>query len=131
MANILLVDDEPEIRAVLSRILENAGHDVEVAANGDEALKKLHGNRADLVITDIIMPGLDGVGLMKAMRKDFPKLPIIAISGGGYVAPAPYSPDSIATNAYLTSANCAGANRTLSKPFDRQAILAAVAELLD
>ena len=66
---ILVVDDEPEIVAVLSEILSSAGQQVDTAANGAIALKKLQERRYDLVVTDIKMPELDGLGLWQELRR--------------------------------------------------------------
>lgn len=77
------------------------------------------------------MPGMDGVAAVEQIRKDHPDVPIIVISGGGNVAPMEYEPGAISTSAYLASATSAGANRTLTKPFERQELLDAVGALLD
>ena len=130
MARILVIDDEKDIRVVLRQVLEREGHEVDVAAGGDEGLKLLESNGADMVITDIIMPGIDGVATLGKIKQSWPKVPVIVISGGGNVAPASYEPGAIATNAYLASAERAGADCTLTKPFDRKELLDAVSNLL-
>jgi CheY-like chemotaxis protein len=131
MANILIIDDEKDVRNVLKEVLERAGYDAIVAANAREGLEKLESKGADLIITDVIMPGIDGVAAVKQIREDHPDVPIIVISGGGNVAPMEYEPGAISTSAYLASATNAGANRTLTKPFERQELLDAVRALLD
>ncbi len=130
MAKVLVIDDEKDIRVVLKAILERAGHEVVTAADGKEGLGKLHKEGADLVITDVIMPGIDGVATAKEIRKDHPDMPIIVISGGGNVAPMEYEPGAISTSSYLASAAKAGADRTLTKPFQRQELIDAVNSLL-
>lgn len=130
MNRILVIDDEKDIRIVLKQILELEGYDVDIAANGKDGLAKLEQHGADLVITDIIMPGIDGVATVGLIKKDHPRLPVIVISGGGNVAPAAYEPGAISTSAFLASAEQAGADRTLTKPFERQEILGAIRELL-
>ena len=130
MSKILVIDDEKDIRIVLRQVLELEGFEVEVAADGKEGLAKLDEAGADLVITDIIMPGMDGVKTLGRIKEKHPGLPVIVISGGGNVAPMTYEPGAIATSAYLESAAQAGADRTLTKPFDRQEVLGAVNELL-
>ncbi len=130
MAKILVIDDEKDIRVVLRQVLEREGHEVHVAAGGDEGLELLASNGADVVITDIIMPGIDGVATLGKIKENWPSLPVIVISGGGNVAPASYEPGAIATNAYLASAERAGADCTLTKPFDRKELLDAVSNLL-
>ena len=131
MANILIIDDEKDVRIVLREVLERAGHKAAIAANAREGLKRLQADGADLVITDVIMPGLDGVAAGEKICKDHPDVPIIVISGGGNVAPMEYAPGAISTSAYLALAATAGANRTLTKPFERQELLDAVSSLLD
>lgn len=130
MTKILVIDDEKDIRLALRQVLELDGFEVVVATDGKEGLAKLDEGGADLVITDIIMPGIDGVATLGRIKKKHPGLPVIVISGGGNVAPMSYEPGAISTSAYLASAAQAGADRTLTKPFDRQEILCAVNELL-
>ena len=130
MAKIIVIDDEEDIRNVLKEVLCRAGHDVEVAANGDDGIQLLRDHGADLVVTDVIMPGKDGVDTAYEIRMEFPNTRIIVISGGGKVTPIDYEPEAISTTAYLASATAAGADMTLTKPFDRDEILDAVSELL-
>jgi DNA-binding response OmpR family regulator len=131
MARILIVDDEEHIRAALKQVLERAGYEVAVAATGNEGLELMKRERADLVITDVIMPGIDGITTARKIREKFRNTRIIVMSGGGKAAPEPYEPDAISTRSYLASASSAGADRTLTKPFDRQEILRVVRSLLD
>jgi len=130
MAKIIVIDDEKDIRNVLKEVLERAGFDVEIAGNSDEGLELLRDHGADLVITDIIMPGKDGVDTVYDIRMEFPNTRIIVISGGGNVTPMEYEPTAIKTTAYLASASAAGADVTLTKPFDRGELLDAVKELV-
>jgi CheY-like chemotaxis protein len=131
MAKILIVDDEEHVRASLKQVLERAGYEVAVAATGNEGLELMQREGADLVITDVIMPGIDGITTARKIREKFRNTRIIVISGGGKASPEPYEPDAISTRSYLASANSAGADRTLTKPFDRQEILRAVKSLLE
>jgi two-component system response regulator RegX3 len=131
MAKILIVDDEEHVRASLKQVLERAGYEVAVAATGNEGLELMQREGADLVITDVIMPGIDGITTARKIRERFRNTRIIVISGGGKSAPEPYEPDAISTRSYLASASSAGADRTLTKPFDRQEILRAVKSLLE
>jgi len=130
MDKILVIDDEEDIRIVLRQVLERAGYDVSVAPDGKKGLKLLAEQGADLVITDVIMPGIDGVATVQEIREKFVNTKIIVISGGGNVAPLQYEPGAIATNAYLASAKNAGADRTMTKPFDRQELLDVISELM-
>jgi len=131
MANILVIDDEKDVRVVLKEVLRRAGYDVTLAANGADGLEKLAADGADMVITDVIMPGMHGVAIVQKIRETHPDIPIIVISGGGNVAPMDYEPGAISTSAYLASATKAGANHTLTKPFERQELLDVVQALLD
>jgi CheY-like chemotaxis protein len=78
---ILLVDDEPSIRFLLTTVLEQAGYRVEAAEDGYAALRKIQQALPDLVITDLRMPNMNGFELLSVLRTRFPKLPTIAISG--------------------------------------------------
>lgn len=130
MAKILIIDDEEHVRAALKQVLERAGYEVEVAATGNEGLELMKGQGVDLVITDVIMPGIDGIAAARKIREKYRNTRIIVISGGGKTAPDPYEPDAISTRSYLASASSAGADRTLAKPFDREEILRAVRDVL-
>lgn len=131
MTSIIVIDDEEDIRDVLEEVLQRAGFDVATAGNSAEGLELLRDNGADLVITDIIMPGRDGVDTVRDIRAEFPNTRVIVISGGGNVTPMEYEPSAIKTSAYLASASAAGADVTLTKPFDRGELLTAVRELVE
>lgn len=130
MAKIIVIDDEEDVRIVLKQVLERAGYEVSVASGGREGIDMLREEGADVVITDVIMPGIDGVSTVKEIREKFRNTKILVISGGGNVAPMSYEPDAISTTAFLTSAKKAGADRTLTKPFDRQELIETIRELL-
>ena len=83
MARILVVDDEEGIRTLLRNILVREGHHVTTAADGVEALQVVDTQPVDLVITDLIMPEKEGVETISELRKRFPAVKIIAMSGGG------------------------------------------------
>ncbi len=131
MARILIVDDEEDVRIALKQVLERAGYEVTVAATGNEGLDVMKREGADLVITDVIMPGVDGIATAKQIREKYRDTRIIVISGGGRTAPDPYEPDAISTRSYLASASKAGADQTLTKPFDRDELLQVVRDVLD
>jgi DNA-binding NtrC family response regulator len=80
---ILLIDDDATIRRMLRVVLEREGHEVREASNGRDALRLERESPADLVITDIFMPEMDGVELILALRRHAPNLKVIAMSGGG------------------------------------------------
>ena len=131
MTKIIIIDDEEDIRIVLKEIFVREGFEVEVASNGEEGLNLLRENGADVVITDIIMPGSDGVETAYDIRMEFPGTKIIVMSGGGNIAPHEYEPGAIKTTAYLASAAAVGADLTLTKPFDREKLIEAVRELTE
>lgn len=129
MTRVIVIDDEEDVRLVLKEVLARAGFEVEVASNSEEGIDLLRRRKADLVVTDVIMPGKDGVAAIYDIRMEFPNTKIIVISGGGNVAHLGYEPNAIKTSAYLASATAVGADRTLTKPFDRKAIVDAAREL--
>ena len=121
MPRILLVEDVDVVRSVLRRMLERSGHAVTEANDGREALEKLGAERFDLMITDIWMPGMDGIALIGAARQRHPAISIIAVSGGAPRAPQAFS---------IQEARSAGADDTLLKPVDRDELMRAVDRLL-
>ncbi len=120
MATILLVEDDEAFRTMLRRALQRRGHSVIEAAEGGAALRTLESATVDLVITDIVMPDMEGIETIRALRRSHPDLQIIAMSGGGRVHPA----------SYLDTAATFGAARVFSKPFDNEDLFAAIDELL-
>ena len=78
--NVLLVDDDQSLRNMLSFVLGKEGYEVEEAQSGSEALKKLKGRKYDLVISDIRMPDLNGIELLKKIKTHDPELPVIMIT---------------------------------------------------
>lgn len=120
MARILIIDDESQIRSMLRLMLERVGYEVVEAADGMEGIRQYRDNPADLIITDLIMPNKDGIGMIIELKKEFPQVKIIAMSGGGVNRP----------EGYLDGAKKLGATRTLTKPIDRDEMLTAVRETL-
>lgn len=119
-ARILLIDDDPQIRAMLRQALERAGYTVSEASDGREGLRHFQATQPDLVITDLLMPEQEGLETMQALRRACPDVKIIAISGGGRRG----------TLDFLPLAQKLGAHRTFRKPFRQQELLAAVHELI-
>jgi CheY-like chemotaxis protein len=126
MKNILIIDDEDAVRLALKRVLEQAGYNVRLASGGQEGLDAMRAYPADVVITDIVMPKLHGVDTIKAIAQEFPKVRIVAISGGGNFGSSEYKPNAITTTAYLTAAQNAGAHAVLTKPFETRDVLQAI-----
>ncbi len=114
--SILLVDDDEVLRMVQGHFLRRFGYRVDAAADGVGAIRHLDAQPADLVITDMVMPGTDGVQLIQHLRRNHPAVKIVAISGGGPMAPE-----------LLTDiARVLGADATLMKPFTLIALLKTV-----
>jgi YesN/AraC family two-component response regulator len=80
-ARLLIVDNEPEIREMLSRHFRYLGFKVDVASDGVEALEKLTDDRTEVIISDIVMPRMDGVELLKIVRNEYPMIHTIMITG--------------------------------------------------
>jgi DNA-binding NtrC family response regulator len=83
VATILVIDDNYELCRMLECALHSSGYDVILAENGLFALRVLEHNPVDLVLTDVLMPDMDGIEVVSALRRVFPNLPVIAMSGGG------------------------------------------------
>jgi CheY-like chemotaxis protein len=130
MQNILVIDDEPDVRDAVKRVLDRAGYSVRTVDNATDALVELKRVATDVVITDIIMPKIDGVQAIESIRKAFPSVRIIAISGGGNFGISTYQPTAITTTAYLASAEVAGAHLALTKPFESGDLIQAVEKVL-
>lgn len=119
MARVLVVDDEELVRDTVRQALELDGHDVSEAPDGASGLDALRAETADVLVTDLIMPGKDGIETIRDVRRDFPEVKILAVSGRG----------GIQINANLARADRIGADMTLSKPFGAEEIREAVRAL--
>ena len=119
MAKILIIEDDAHMRMAIQHSLTGAGHAVILAMNGRDGMNALRQNTVDLVVTDLFMPEQDGLEMIAALRKQYPKLPVIAISGGNLVS-----------EAMLAVAKELGAQQVLQKPFGLDGLLAAVGEVL-
>lgn len=86
MNRLLVVDDDATTRTLLGSALASEGYEVSKAGDGDEALRMLERERPDMLITDLIMPGMDGLTLCKAVKgnPDYSELSIVALTGGDY-----------------------------------------------
>ena len=114
---ILVVDDDRAVGAVLAALLAQAGHEARHVASGEEALAALLSGRTDLVLSDVRMPGMDGLELVGEVKKRWPDVPVILLTAHGSVAMA-------------VEAMKAGAADFLQKPFDRDEVLYAVKKAL-
>ena len=120
MARILLIDDDEAVRAPTARLLELMGHEVLTAEHGEAGLRIWRQQGADLVITDVCMPGMNGLEVIVQLRAFAPDLAVLALSGGL---------ESKRLD-LLGTAALAGAIRTLEKPFTIQELRSAVDDLL-
>jgi CheY-like chemotaxis protein len=107
---ILVIEDNPDLLDYLRLVLEGQGHETLTARNGREALGYLNGHPVEVVITDLFMPEMDGIETIAALRKQFPNVRVIAMSGRPGVD-------------YLTVARELGVNHTLRKPFEIEELL--------
>ncbi|KPJ83841.1 MAG: hypothetical protein AMS18_17185 [Gemmatimonas sp. SG8_17] len=120
MARILVVDDEAMVRDALKKILERDGHEVDQAANGQEAIQRYRENQADVVVADLFMPVMDGLEFISELQKEDPAAKIVAISGSVYRREP----------RFLQIAGRMGSVRTLVKPVTPEQLTAVVRELL-
>jgi two-component system cell cycle response regulator CpdR len=120
MPRILLVDDDAAVRQVIERLLTQKGHTVTTATDGVKALRLLEASSFDLVISDVVMPDMEGLQLLREIRKNPSPPGVIVISGGGRGTAAEY----------LALATSFGAAATLTKPFALDALTDAVERVL-
>ena len=121
MKRILVIDDDAQFRPMLRQMLERAGYEVVDAQDGNEGIKLFREAPTDLVITDIIMPEKEGVETVIELKRDFPDVKIIAISGGSR---------GIDAKSCLSYVKNLGVSRVFAKPFEREELLEAIREQL-
>ncbi|HEX9215650.1 MAG TPA: response regulator [Gemmatimonadales bacterium] len=120
MARILVIDDQEPIRRIVRRALENERHEVLDASDGELGMQLLERETVDIVITDIFMPGQDGIVTLREIRKKFPSLNVIVMSGG----------DSTGMLDLRKDAELLGAVKSLQKPFTAREIVDVVRSVL-
>lgn len=120
-ATILLVEDEELLRAGVQEVLEIQGYKVITAPDGEQALACLAAEPIDLIITDLVMPKMDGIDFVKQLRQIKPDLPVIVVSGSTRNIMQRYGIDSI---------QVPGANASLPKPFKSVDLIEQVRQLL-
>lgn len=125
MARLLVIEDDEPLLTTINHVLTSAGHIVSTASDGVNASKLFRSESFDVVLTDIVMPNRDGLETVITLRRDFPKMAIIAMSGG-----AALSSFITRSKTYLDMAGQLGAHRTLAKPFSPQQLMQAVDEAL-
>jgi CheY-like chemotaxis protein len=114
---VLVVDDDRDVRDVLSEMLITAGHEVRVAEDGADALKQFAGGRFDIVFTDLGMPGISGWQVVEQIKRDAPELPVVMVTGWGHQLDP-------------TQVERSGVNRVLTKPFHWVTVLDTLQELV-
>jgi two-component system, chemotaxis family, chemotaxis protein CheY len=120
MSKVLVIDDDPGVRRVIRQALEDESIEVVEAEDGQQGLRKFSTHRPAVVVTDIVMPNMEGIETIPHLRTLSPSLRLIAISGGGRVA----------HKDFLETARRVGADHILPKPFDDEILVKMVKELL-
>jgi CheY-like chemotaxis protein len=120
VARIVVIDDQEPVRRVIARVLQAAGHDVLEAGDGAAGMRILESHPVDVVITDIFMPGQDGILTLRQIRKQFPGVKVITMSGGDVTGRLNLSQE----------AEMLGAVMTVAKPFKATEIVEAVRSVL-
>jgi DNA-binding response OmpR family regulator len=123
MARILVIDDDDLVRGTVKAILATAGHDIVLASDGEQGLRRLEDGAVDLVIMDLFMPQKEGIETIRDMRRQGIKTAVIVMTGGPALR---VEGGRRADVDYLQMAKSFGADGTIHKPFSRQQLLAAV-----
>ena len=118
MARILVIDDDAEMRVLAEQILKSSKHEVVLAADGNEGMKKFRANPADLVIINLYMPDQEGLETIIELRRFFPEVGVMAMSSRA------------ASRTMLAVAQALGATEVLQKPFFAKEMLTAVERVL-
>lgn len=118
---VLVVDDDDMVRRSVTDVLSTYGMKVRQAANGKTCLEQLRSDLPDLVLIDLIMPEMDGIETIIALRQEWPDLKVLAMSGGGRTRKLDL----------LSAAGRCGATAALAKPFEPRDLLAHVASVLN
>ena len=118
-ALVLVVEDDDSLRPLLRRMLEKEGYSVEVATNGKEGIKKAEELKPDLLITDIMMPEMNGIAAIMELKNEHPDIKIIAMSGGGAIP-----------GDHLEIASKLGVHSVFAKPIRRKEFLKEVKKAL-
>ena len=120
MARVLIIDDDVTLRQSLTKHLEHAGHEVRQAADGDAGVRAYERRAADVVIVDIFMPGQGGLQTIGRLRREWPDVKIVAISGTTQAGAIDVGGHAVAL----------GADRFVTKPFEAATLVALVATLI-
>ncbi len=117
---ILVVDDETSITELVGRALRKKGHQVTTVSDGEQATRMVMRQRFDLVMTDLLMPDKDGIQVITEVRRKYPEIRLLAMSGGGHIT----------QDQYLKIAKGLGAHAILEKPFTIEQLYEAVDKVL-
>ena len=117
MARILVAEDDNAVRELVTRIIASRGHEVTAVVDGAYALEAVASNKFDLLVTDIVMPRLDGIALALALAKSHPELPVLMMTGYAMERQRAHDLEELV-------------HRVLSKPFTIDQFLAALGESL-
>ncbi len=120
MGRILVIDDDPNLRRTMRKILEREGHAVQEAENGLTGIRIVEEEPPDLVVTDLLMPEKEGIETIVELRERFPSIGIVAVSGAG----------GVTDRGPLIDAELFGADAALSKPFSIEEFIAAIDRVL-
>jgi len=118
--SILVIDDDEAMRSTVRKILEREGYEVREARDGQEGLRLFRERPADVVVTDLIMPGKEGMETIVELREEAPDARILVVSGAG----------TMLLDSTLSDAEAIGADASLPKPFTVDQLRKAVAALL-
>ena len=113
MARILLIEDVEEVRSVIRRMLEDAGHSVSIGIDGEDGLEQFRQGPADLVLCDVFMPRKSGITVLKELRQLSLGVPVIVMSGG----PPSHIKSDVPEVDLRDLARLLGATDTIAKPF--------------
>ncbi|PKL39106.1 MAG: response regulator [Spirochaetae bacterium HGW-Spirochaetae-1] len=120
MKRILIIDDDEDIRTILQEVISLSGYEALTAEDGTEGIDMQRNKPFDLIITDIIMSGKEGIETILELKKEYADLKIIAMSGGGRISGADY----------LTVAGRIGADGTMAKPFNNKDLMALIKKII-
>ncbi len=121
MACVLIVEDDPLLRELLCTVLEEAGYETLEAADGETGIELFRVRQPEMVLLDILLPLQDGIETLRALRKEYPRVKIVAMSSGG---------QGVTKENALAAAAALGAAQTLAKPFSREQLLGIVTAVL-
>jgi len=121
MSNILIIDDEDQFRTMLKNLLEEEGHHVLEASDGEKGIQVYREHPVDLIMLDIFMPNKEGLETIRELKRDVSDTKIIAMSGGGRKG----------AHWYLEYAGMFGADKLLAKPFDPPELFEVIHQVLE